>query len=87
MRGFAAAAVCAIAVAAGIIASSSGRDTLTPRPRNTVRRDRCFLVMNIFIYLCVSACVTRLSPAGTSGRRRSRKASLFTMPFTSASNR
>src|SRR5262249_32565686 len=27
--------------------SSSGNERLTPRPRKTVRRDKCFLVMNI----------------------------------------
>src|SRR5580698_9775748 len=46
-RGFGAAAVLAMAVAAGIMASSRGRPTLTPSPRSTVRRHRCFLVMNM----------------------------------------
>src|SRR5690606_28290974 len=43
------------AVAAGIIASSNGSERMTPRPRRTVRRERCFLVTNI-----------ALSPAGLS---------------------
>ncbi len=35
------------AFAAGTIASSSGSPIVTPRPFNTARRERCFLVMNI----------------------------------------
>src|ERR1700733_14870514 len=46
-RGLGAAAVLARAVEAGIIASSSGRPTVAPRPRRTVRRLRCFFVMNM----------------------------------------
>src|SRR5580698_943982 len=45
--GLGAAAVLASAVAAGIMASSSGRPTLTPKPRRTLRRLRNFLVMNM----------------------------------------
>src|SRR5687768_8356928 len=41
------AAVWASAVEAGIIASSKGRAIMPPTPRSMVRRDRCFLVMNI----------------------------------------
>src|SRR5437667_2669817 len=41
------AAVCARAVHAGIIASSKGRPTAMPAPRRNVRRERCFLVMNM----------------------------------------
>jgi hypothetical protein len=37
------AGVCAHAVAAGLIASSSGSATLAPTPFNTVRREMCFL--------------------------------------------
>src|ERR1700733_16324968 len=44
---FGAAAVCARATAAGIIASSNGSATTAPTPRRTVRRDKCFLVRNI----------------------------------------
>src|ERR1700733_2165056 len=44
---FGAAAVCASATLAGIIASSKGNATTAPTPRNTVRRDKCFFVMNI----------------------------------------
>src|SRR3984957_18401652 len=46
---FGAAAVCASATVAGIIASSSGSATTAPTPRRTVRRDRCFLVRNIML--------------------------------------
>src|SRR5919109_790366 len=51
MRTFGAAAVCASAVAAGTIASSSGSATDAPTPRSTVRRSRCFLVMNMEVIL------------------------------------
>jgi hypothetical protein len=47
MRIFGVAAVCASAVAAGIIASSSGNASVTPAPRNTVRRLRCLFVTNM----------------------------------------
>src|SRR5277367_5960526 len=57
-RGFGAAAVLAIAVAAGIMASSSGRPTVTPNPRSTVRRLRCFLVMNMVCPLQLGGDVT-----------------------------
>src|ERR1051326_9027893 len=45
--GDALAAVWASAVRAGIIASSSGSASAVPIPRSTVRRERCFLVMNM----------------------------------------
>jgi len=45
-RLFGAAAVCARAVAAGTIASSSGRATVIPAPRRNVRRGIRLLVMN-----------------------------------------
>src|SRR5262245_3256999 len=41
------AAVCASAVAAGTIASSSGSASVAPAPFKTVRREMCFLVRNI----------------------------------------
>src|SRR5262249_42207068 len=47
MCGFGLAAVCARAVQAGTIASSSGRPIVTPAPRRNVRRERCIFVMNI----------------------------------------
>ena len=47
MRIFGTAAVCASAVAAGIIASSSGSASVTPAPFSTVRRERCFRVRNM----------------------------------------
>ena len=34
-------------VCAGIIESSKGSARVTPAPRNTARRERCFLVMNM----------------------------------------
>ena len=46
-RVLTAAAVCAHAVCAGIIASSSGSAMVAPAPFRTVRRDRCFLVRNM----------------------------------------
>src|SRR5580658_8884094 len=56
---FGAAAVCASATVAGIIASSSGSATTAPTPRSTLRRDRCFLVRKIM-----------LVPSGRSARYR-----------------
>ncbi len=47
MRGLAAAAVFAMAVYAGTMASSSGSDTAAPMPLSTVRRERCVLVRNM----------------------------------------
>src|SRR5436189_4550634 len=44
-----AATVCANAVAAGIIESSSGRPSIMPAPRRNVRRGKCFLVRNIYL--------------------------------------
>src|SRR5690348_5084450 len=41
-----AAAVAASAVPAGIMASKIGSAIDAPTPRSTVRRERCFLVMN-----------------------------------------
>ena len=42
MRGVGFAAVSASAVAAGIMASSSGSAMAAPTPCSTVRRERCF---------------------------------------------
>src|SRR5688500_10661174 len=47
MRGMGLAAVFASAVFAGIIASSNGSAMLAPTPFRTVRRDKCFLVINM----------------------------------------
>src|SRR6186713_3179097 len=47
MRGFGAAAVCASAVAAGTIADKSGKPIAAEPPLSSVRRDKCFFVMNI----------------------------------------
>src|SRR6188508_2244751 len=46
-RGLGAAGVCASTVAAGIMASSSGRARVAPAPFRTARRDRCFLNTNM----------------------------------------
>src|SRR5690554_2582619 len=64
MRGFAAAAVFAIDVAAGTIAPSSGRPIDAPPALSKVRLDRCFFVMNIFDLL------DRLAPTRPSGSAR-----------------
>src|SRR5205814_10138024 len=50
-RLFGAAAVCASAVAAGIIESSSGSASVTPMPRRNVRRGTARFVMNV---ICAS---------------------------------
>src|SRR5690349_1239847 len=47
MRGLGAAAVCASAVAAGTIADRSGKPIAAEPPLSSVRRDKCFFVMNI----------------------------------------
>src|SRR6185503_19024935 len=67
MCGFGLAAVWARAVQAGIIASRSGRPTVTPAPRRNVRRERCFFVMNDISLLKsyqLSAISRRLSAIG-----------------------
>src|SRR6187200_1511456 len=43
------AAVCAHAVAAGFIASSSGSAMVAPTPFSTVQREICFFVKNIVV--------------------------------------
>src|SRR5579864_2477601 len=50
-RVFGLAAVLRNRVCAGIMESSSGKAKATPAPRKTVRRDMCFLVMNISLLL------------------------------------
>src|SRR6267142_4321843 len=50
-RLFGLAAVLLSGVCAGTIDSSSGNATVTPAPRRNVRRERCFLVMNMACYL------------------------------------
>ncbi len=46
-RTLLAARVFANAVPAGTMASRSGTATVAPMPRNTVRREMCFFVMNM----------------------------------------
>src|SRR5436309_14616333 len=53
-RGFGFAAVCASAVAAGTIASRSGNASVAPAPRRIVRREMCFLDMNMVVSSNVS---------------------------------
>ena len=50
-RAAGAAAVCARAVPAGIIASSSGSAIVAPAPLSTARRDRCLRVKNMAVNL------------------------------------
>src|SRR5262245_10584909 len=64
-----AAPVCANATPAGSIASSSGSAMQLPAPRNTVRRERCFFVMNISYLLSPLALLLRVL---RSHRRRGR---------------
>ena len=60
MRSFGFAAVCASAVAAGTIASSSGSASVTPAPLSTVRRERWRFVRNMVSLL---ACMRKASLA------------------------
>src|SRR5439155_9463550 len=48
-RLFGLAAVLFKGVCAGTIDSSSGNATVTPAPQRNVRRERCFLVMNMVL--------------------------------------
>src|SRR5579863_4047862 len=66
MWGVGFAAVCARAVRAGIMASSSGSASVVPTPRKTVRRVRCFLVTNIGFSFCYKLILTQ-QPAGPGG--------------------
>src|SRR3954468_22269834 len=71
-----AAAVFAIEVAAGTIESSSGRASDAPIPLRTVRRETCFLVMNITVCLLADAAPAPRSiqwgvlQRGASGTKR-----------------
>ena len=53
-RGVGFAAVCASAVAAGIIESSSGSASVAPAPFRIVRREMCFFEMNMFYLLAAT---------------------------------
>src|SRR5262245_28382408 len=48
-RVFGFEAVALSGVCAGSMASRKGNDNVTPAPRRNVRRERCFLEINIFI--------------------------------------
>src|SRR3984957_15539362 len=64
-RVFGFAAVLLSKVCAGIMESSNGNASATPAPRRSVRREMCFLVMNI-------DCVPYLSTRNKSASSRSR---------------
>ena len=95
-----AAAVCASAVPAGTIASSSGSASVTPAPCRNVRRGMCLFVMNImtqfdspgsmFAYLDAVCSVPRQLLRCRGFARpscSSGTALLFTTPSTSAEKR
>ena len=84
--GVALAAVCASAVRAGIIASSSGRPSVAPSPRRTVRRVRCFLVTNMSVAPYRSTGGSEDPPLRTSSTMLDRNAGAFTMPITMDEN-
>src|ERR1700689_5592772 len=65
-RGLGVAAVWARAVEAGIMASRRGSARVAPAPRRTVRREMCFLVMNI-IWLCSLILKNAAEAACTGG--------------------
>ena len=67
---FAAAAVLAYATPEGIIASSSGNAMVTPMPRRTVRRDKCFFVKNINTTPEVPVLRFRFAPPAQDRYRR-----------------
>ena len=60
---------CGVLASAGTIASSIGSAIVTPTPRSTVRRERCFFVMNMRLLLpsltqrAAAACVSSSSSA------------------------
>jgi len=45
------AAVRAVGVCAGTIESSKGKRTDTPNPRKAVRRERCFRVTDVIVFV------------------------------------
>ena len=63
------AAVLASAVRAGTIASRNGRATVAPSPFSTVRRDKCFCVMNIPISPLASCPIVTELDARSECRR------------------
>ena len=71
------AAVLANTVRAGTIASSIGNAMVTPRPRRTARRDRCFLVMNISLSSSYRLAAVVVATAAT---RAIRNAALLATP-------
>ena len=69
------AGVCAHAVAAGIIASRSGSAMVAPIPCKTVRREMCFLDMN----MCRLLITYLLALCTGCGTRRILNCSLLTI--------
>src|SRR5262245_58861681 len=64
MRTLGVATVCASAVDAGIMASSSGSPMATPAPRRNVLRDRLFFVLNMIKFsfrFCLTESLLRRS--------------------------
>src|SRR6187551_4077366 len=68
-RGSGFAAVCASAVPAGIMASSSGSAMAAPAPCSTVLRERCFFVMYMACPLNPSYWPVLLDHGGLQRRR------------------
>ncbi len=88
MRGRGAAAVSASAVAAGIMASSSGSEMAAPTPWSTLRRDKALRVRYMAGLRQFDLVVSRRG-ASITGARTSvlLNASLLTMPITMDENR
>ena len=85
------AAVFAVAVNAGTIASSRGRATVAPMPCKNVRRPSDIFVMNITGSLKLPASsfstCSKLAVGSYSDFTRNRNCGLFTMPMMSDENR
>ena len=85
------AAVLPSGVCAGTIESSSGSASDTPMPRRTVRRERCFFVMNCTLYSsCLSYCCAAamfVTAGSLSSALRIWNGALFTMPRTNDEKR
>src|SRR5688572_19631492 len=59
-----------MAVSAGTMLSSSGKAIVAPSPRNTVRRSRCILLMNMSAPRLRSTHLKRLAPDDPEDQRR-----------------
>src|SRR5260370_36548510 len=80
------AAVLVKGVCAGTIESNSGSASATPAPWSTVRREMCFLVINILLPR-QGLALSYLRGDETIGFWFISNASLFTMPSTMDENR